>query len=159
VPVGDGWGYRVALSSDQAADLADTLQTVGSPAKTHVYVALPPGAEMDDLFYYAIQGSVHGFGLLCERVDDHLNEETLAQIKSRIDSAALVIAEVSGADPRVLLQVGYAWGRGCPTILLAKDVQPVLDFYQPIVYGKLRDAEAALLTQLDQMQAAGLLGN
>jgi hypothetical protein len=35
----------------------------------------------------------------------------------------------------------------------------VLDFYQPIVYGKLRDAEAALLTQLDQMQAAGLLGN
>jgi hypothetical protein len=41
--------------------------------------------------------------------------------KKRIDSARLLVADLSTANPNVYLEVGYAWGRGVPTVLVARD--------------------------------------
>jgi hypothetical protein len=46
--------------------------------------------------------------------------DILTRVMSRIESAALVIADLSGANANVYLEVGYAWGKGRPTLLLAK---------------------------------------
>jgi hypothetical protein len=39
---------------------------------------------------------------------------------SRIESASLVIADLSGSNANVYLEVGYAWGKRRPTLLLAR---------------------------------------
>ena len=42
-------------------------------------------------------------------------------MKERIDSARLLVADLSTANPNVYLEVGYAWGKGIPTVLVARD--------------------------------------
>ena len=44
----------------------------------------------------------------------------LDRIKLRIETATLVIADLTGANANVYLEVGYAWGKNRPTLLLAK---------------------------------------
>jgi hypothetical protein len=46
--------------------------------------------------------------------------EILARIKERIETATLVIADLTGANANVYLEVGYAWGRNRPTLLLVR---------------------------------------
>lgn len=42
-------------------------------------------------------------------------------VKTRIENSVLTIADLTGANPNVYLEVGYAWGKGKNTILLIKD--------------------------------------
>jgi len=46
--------------------------------------------------------------------------DILARIKSRIEAASLVVADLTGSNPNVYLEVGYAWGKDRPTLLLSK---------------------------------------
>ena len=58
-------------------------------------------------------------GLLCERLDEEaFIGDILTQITRRIEDASIVIADLTGANPNVFLEVGYAWGKGRPTMLL-----------------------------------------
>lgn len=92
-----------------------------SNAKPHIFVAMPFSEEMEDVYIFGIQGPVHAAGFLCERVDMvSFTGDIVARIKSRIETAALVIADLTGANPNVYLEVGYAWGKDRPTLLLAK---------------------------------------
>jgi hypothetical protein len=80
--------------------------------------------ELDDAFHYGIAGPVKAAGLLCERVDQAVFDGLIiGRIRERIDSARVVIADLSMANPNVYLEVGYAWGRGRPTILLVRDLK------------------------------------
>jgi nucleoside 2-deoxyribosyltransferase len=57
----------------------------------------------------------------CERLDQEaFTGDVVAQIKERIEKASLVIADLTGHNPNVFLEVGYAWGRGRPTVLLLR---------------------------------------
>ena len=84
---------------------------------------MPFAPEFDDHYHYGIQNAVHAAGLLCERADlAAFTGDVLSWVKRRIDSARLLIADLSTANPNVYLEVGYAWGRGVPTILVTRDV-------------------------------------
>src|SRR5947209_1532539 len=66
--------------------------------------------------------SANAAGFLCERMDAEVFVgDVLAQIKDRIDSCSLLIAILTGDNPNVYLEIGYAWGRQKPTILAVKD--------------------------------------
>lgn len=92
-----------------------------SNAKPHIFVAMPFSDEMEDVYIFGIQGPVNGAGYLCERVDmATFTGDILTRIKSRIETAALVVADLTGANANVYLEVGYAWGKDRPTLLLAK---------------------------------------
>lgn len=92
-----------------------------SNAKPHIFVAMPFSEEMDDVYIFGIQGPVNAAGYLCERVDmATFAGDILTRIKSRIETAALVVADLTGANANVYLEVGYAWGKDRPTLLLAK---------------------------------------
>ncbi|MGZ5437600.1 MAG: hypothetical protein ACXWIF_16285 [Pyrinomonadaceae bacterium] len=94
----------------------------GLTTKPHVFVAMPFGEEFEDLYLFGIQGPIHAAGYLCERVDMSVfTGDIMDRIKSRIESASLVLAEVTGANPNVYLEVGYAWGRERPTLILVKE--------------------------------------
>jgi len=55
--------------------------------------------------------SANAAGFLCERMDvEVFVGDVLAQIKDRIDSCSLLIAILTGENPNVYLEIGYAWG-------------------------------------------------
>lgn len=118
-------GTAGSNSGDDALDAAAraTLRGVGraSAAKPKVFVAMPFAPDMDDVFHHGIQGAVNAAGLPCERADlASFTGDVVEWVKARIAAARLVIADLSTANPNVYLEVGYAWGKGVLTVLLAR---------------------------------------
>ena len=155
------WSYRLTLqqSNDKFNKNSSTTSTfekveIKSAEKAHVFVAMPFMKEMDDVFYYGIQQPVHAAGFLCERVDqDTFTGDILDRVKKKIETAVLVIAELSGANPNVYLEVGYAWGKGRPTILLVKNEQELrfdVRGQRCLKYERIKDLEDILHKELRQ---------
>ncbi|ABF86080.1 hypothetical protein MXAN_3123 [Myxococcus xanthus DK 1622] len=147
--------FRVRRMSSvtQAPPLA-TAGTV-SMAKPHAFVAMPFAPELEDTYHYGIQGPVKAARMLCERVDQELFDGPIIQrIRERIETAKVVIADLSLANPNVYLEVGYAWGRGRPTLLLVRDVKELrfdVASYRCIVYRNIRELEQSLTKELQRM--------
>ena len=124
-PLAKGWGFRVSVGPGRVrpgAAAGHGRNAVPGQAPRLRGDALRP--ELEDVYHYGIQGPVKAAGLLCERVDQAVFEGAIIQrIKERIDTAKVVIADLSMANPNVYLEVGYAWGRGRHTILLVRDIK------------------------------------
>jgi hypothetical protein len=121
------WGSASARS--MAVLQSDALRTAGagSRGKAHVFVAMPFAKEFDDRFHYGIHKAIQAAGYLCERADmSSFTGDILAWVKERIDSAVMVVADLSGGNPNVYLEVGYAWGKGLPTVLVASEQKDLL---------------------------------
>jgi hypothetical protein len=137
---------------------SERLRLVGysSDAKAHVFVTMPLKEEMEDVYHYGIQGPVREAGYLCERVDlSAFTGDVLARIRNRIKSATLVIADLTGANPNVYLEVGYAWGCGVPTILLVRDTSELkfdVRGQRCLVYSKIKDLEESLMSELERLK-------
>ena len=54
---------------------------------------------------------------------ESFTEDILARLKQHIETATVVIADITGNNPNVYLEIGYDWGKGVPTILLANKNQ------------------------------------
>ena len=125
---------------------------VYSSTKPHVFVAMPFSEDMEDTYIFGIQGPVNAAGYLCERVDlTVFTGDIIARIKSRIETASLVIADLTGANPNVYLEVGYAWGKDRPTLLVAKKGDPLkfdVQSQRCLIYKSISDLEKKLETDL-----------
>lgn len=135
----------------------------GSQSKPHVFVAMPFAPEFNDHFHYGIQQAVNTAGYLCERADlATFTGDVIVWVKQRIDSARLLVADLSTANPNVYLEVGYAWGKGIPTVLLARDSTDLkfdVKGQRCLVYSSIRKLEELLtreLSQLNPLRADGL---
>jgi hypothetical protein len=131
------------------------------PVKPHAFVAMPYSDYFLDVYHYGIQVPVHGAGLLCERMDRlAFTGEIVDWLKRKIETAAVVIAEVTEANPNVYLEIGYAWGKGRPTILIAKDVAG-LAFdergHHCLQYSNITALEEILARELRELQARRLI--
>jgi len=59
--------------------------------------------------------------MLAERADlASFTGDVMDWVRERITTAQLVVADLTGANPNVYLEVGYAWGKGIPTVLRSK---------------------------------------
>lgn len=129
-----------------------THGVVSVEKKPHAFVAMPFNNEFEDVFHYGIQNPVHAAGLLCERVDAAVFEGLIIQrILQRIETATVVVAELTGANPNVYLEVGYAWASKVPTILLVRDVNELrfdVKAHRCLVYKNIRDLETLLTHEL-----------
>jgi hypothetical protein len=159
------WDVEVATSQDEGQTIASppsTLPGMKSEAKPNAFVAMPFDKAWDDIFYLGIQDTARLCGFVCERVDQEaFTGEVLEQVRRRIKAADVVIAELSGANPNVYLEVGYAWGCGRPTILLMKDEhKPEFDVqgHRHLRYTRIVDLKQILATELEGLRAAGDLG-
>lgn len=150
-----GGGFRVQRVS--AFVQAPPLATAGTVSmdKPHAFVAMAFAPELEDTYHYGIQAPVRAAGLLCERVDQAAFDGPIIQrIKERIETAKVVVADLSMANPNVYLEVGYAWGRGRPTVLLVRDVKELrfdVASYRCIVYRSIRELESLLARELERL--------
>jgi hypothetical protein len=132
-----------------------------SDSKPRAFVAMPFREDMDDVYHYGIQEAVKKAGFLCERADlSAFTGDVMQWVRDRIRSATLVVADLTGANPNVYLEVGYAWGCEKPTVLLAKD-RPPSEFdargQRCLVYKRIQDLEISLSGELSNLRRNGYL--
>jgi hypothetical protein len=124
----------------------------GSKHKPHVFVAMPFADEFNDVFHYGINPPIRRAGYLCERIDlQSFTGDVVDRIKERIGRASLVIAEITGANANVYLEVGYAWGRNVRTVLVTRDTEDVrfdLKTQRCLIYRNIQDLEEQLDAEL-----------
>lgn len=149
-----GDDIRGPSPEQRRASVSSNIESAGrdSDAQRHIFVAMPFKKEMEDVYHYGIEAPVHEAGFLCERIDlTHFFGGIAETILNRIESAELVVADLSGANPNVYLEVGYAWGRGRQTILLvssAADLKFDVAHMRCIIYDSIRDLEEKLRKEL-----------
>jgi hypothetical protein len=143
-------------------DPREALRDVGegSQQKAHIFVAMPFAPEFDDVFHYGIQGAVNAAGFLCERADlAAFTGDVIARVKERIASAALLVADLSSANPNVYLEVGYAWGREVPSVLVANHAEHLKFDVQGqhcLIYNSIRHLEESLTRELKALKSGGI---
>ena len=121
-------------------------------AQPHAFVAMPYDDVYDDILYYGISPSIRNAGLLCERVDQlTFTGDVVYLMRERIASSAVVVADLSEANPNVYLEVGYAWGVKVPCVLVCNkktDLKFDLRGQRCLFYGSIMELEKSLSTEL-----------
>jgi hypothetical protein len=110
--------------------------------KLFAFVLMPLSKNFDDVYQLGIKETCAEIGLYCERVDEQIFQETiLERIYNQIYKADLIIADMTGKNPNVFYEVGYAHALGKNVILLTKNSEDIpfdLKHYPHIVYnGKI----------------------
>lgn len=87
----------------------------------HIFIAMPYAREFNNLYYFGIKQTVERLGRKCERVDqEKFTGDVVQRIKERISSSHSVIADLTGNNPNVFYEVGFADGCGKKIILLSQ---------------------------------------
>jgi hypothetical protein len=123
-------------------------------AKEHIFVAMPFGDDdLDDTYYLVTMPAIHSFGFLASRIDEEtFTGDILEKITGKIAGARVVIADLTGANPNVYLEVGYAWGRSRRVILVAKEGTPLrfdVQSQRCIFYKNRRQLQERLARELE----------
>lgn len=150
----------IADSPDGRAGNAASKTRLGSVGydsmdRSHAFVAMPFDESFSDVFHYGISRPIRARGLLCERMDKiHFTGDIIERMKSRISAARIVVADLSGGNSNVYLEIGYAWGVGVPCVLVCrKDSGLKFDVrgHRCIFYGSIRELEEQLFDELAGM--------
>ena len=155
-----GYFEKIAQRSKegQIQTTDERLQSAGhtSDSKPHVFVAMPFADEMDDVYDYGIRGVINDAGFICERADlSAFTGDILEWVKKRIRTSAFVLADLTGANSNVYLEVGYAWGCGVPTILIVHDAEELkfdVQGQRCLVYKRIKELEESLYKELESLR-------
>lgn len=133
-----------------------------SESQKMCFVAMPFAKEFDDVFYYGIKPVVHARDLECLRVDKAaFVGNVVERIHELIDRADVVIADMTGSNPNVYYEVGYAHRTGKPVVLICAD-RSLLEFnlqsLRCLFYEDIHDLEIQLAQELDGLIGKTLLG-
>ena len=104
------------------------------------FVLMPFENSFDDVYRLGIKEPALELGVVAERVDEQIYREgILERIYRQIDLADFIVADMSGKNPNVFYEVGYAHAKGKNCILLtseANDIPFDLKHHRHIIYGK-----------------------
>lgn len=107
--------------------------------KPFVFVLMPFAGEFDDVYKLGIRPACEEVGAYAERVDEQLFVGSITQrIYNQISKADVVVADMTGRNPNVFYEVGYAHALGKPVVLLSRaadDIPFDLKDYPHIIYG------------------------
>lgn len=103
---------------------------------------MPFDEKFDDVYQVGIKEACESINAYCERVDEQIFEERiLDRIYNQIVKADVIVADMTGRNPNVFYEVGFAHALGKRTILLtqrADDIPFDLKHFPHIIYeGKI----------------------
>jgi nucleoside 2-deoxyribosyltransferase len=143
----------------------ESLSSFGdeSERKSKLFVAMPFADKHSDVWDIAIRESCQAAGLLCERLDEEAyTGDILKQITSRLRKTSGVLAVLDDANPNVFLEIGFAWGTGKPTVLIAKK-DTLLPFdvrgQKTIHYTSIANLRSLLKAELTSLKAQGVFNS
>ena len=107
-------------------------------AKPFAFVLMPFDKGFDDVYRLGIQATASAHGVIAERVDEQIyTESILERIYRQIDGADFIIADMTGKNPNVFYEVGYAHALGKICTLITQDDNDIpfdLKHHRHIVY-------------------------
>jgi|SRR5581483_1394232 len=108
--------------------------------KPFVFVLMPFEPSFDDVYKLGIKPACQDAGAYCERVDEQIfqKETILSRIYNQIAKGDLIVADMTGRNPNVFYEVGYAHALGKDVILATQNSEDIpfdLKHYSHIVYG------------------------
>ncbi len=110
-----------------------------SETEIFAFVLMPFDKAFNDVYRLGIKATASQLGISAERVDEQMfREGILERIYRQIDVADLIIADMSGQNPNVFYEVGYAHAKGKLCVLMtnnAVDIPFDLKHHRHIVYG------------------------
>jgi hypothetical protein len=107
--------------------------------KPFIFVLMPFDRAFDDIYKFGIKGAAEDVDAYAERLDEQLFVEgMLDRIFNQISKSDVIIADMTGRNPNVFYEVGYAHALGKIVLLLTKDSKDIpfdLIHRRHIVYG------------------------
>ena len=77
--------------------------------KPFVFVLMPFDEDYNDIYEFGIKAAANEAGGYCERLDEQIFEERmLDRIYNQINKADVIVADLTGKNPNVFYEVGYA---------------------------------------------------
>jgi hypothetical protein len=132
-----------------------------SEKKIRMFVAMPFKDDYTDEYDIAITEATQYANIVCERLDKQVYVgDVVAQIREQIEASNGLLALLNDSNPNVYLEVGYAWAKGKPMVLIArKDQQLPFDIrgQKYIIYNSINDLRTKLKTELKLLNDAGIL--
>ena len=104
-----------------------------------VFVLMPFADEFKETYEQGIKKSVMALGYSCHNAEDIPDGDIMSQVRAKIREARVVIADMTGRNPNVLYEVGYAHALKKKTILLCQNRDDIpFDVYgqKHIIYKK-----------------------
>lgn len=90
------------------------------------FVLMPFDSSFEDVYRMGIKETASALGLRAERVDEQIYREgMLERIYRQIEAADVIIADMTGKNPNVFYEVGYAHAKDKICILLTSDASDI----------------------------------
>lgn len=129
------------------------LERESTRPKAFIFVLMPFEHDFDDIYKFGIKGAADEVGAYAERLDEQIfTEGILDRIFNQISKADVIVADMTGRNPNVFYEVGYAHALGKIVLLLTKssgDIPFDLKHRQHTVYGGSIDTlKSELVTKL-----------
>jgi nucleoside 2-deoxyribosyltransferase len=104
------------------------------------FVLMPFDAEFNDIYNLGIKEPAAKLGITAERVDDQIfhKENILERIYNQISAADFVIADMTGRNPNVFYETGYAHAKSKTCLLITSDADDIpfdLKHHRHVIYG------------------------
>jgi hypothetical protein len=107
--------------------------------KPFVFVLMPFSDAFTDVYELGIKAACEDAGAYCERVDEQIFVGSiLERVYNQIAKADIIVAEMTGRNPNVFYETGYAHALNKRVILLTQNTDDIpfdLKHYPHIVYG------------------------
>ena len=135
----------------------DLIREIGRIVKSRfAFVCMPFASEFSDFYEVGIKPVVLKSGFKCMRADElEHNKGILAVVYEQIQAAHIVIAEMTGRNPNVYYEVGYAHALGKEVVLLTQRADELpfdLRGFNHIVYeGRITVLKEKLAQRLKAM--------
>ena len=121
--------------------------------KPFIFVLMPFDPKFNDIYKFGIKGAASEVGAYADRIDEQIfTEGMLDRIFNQISKADVIVADMTGRNPNVFYEVGYAHALGKTVLLLTQatdDIPFDLKHRQHTVYGGSIDTlKSDLITKL-----------
>ncbi len=179
---GEGWGYAIDVNKlrgiAEDTPLKPAATAAPAPALTHiekeaakadtekhVFVAMPFNSQFEDLWEFGIYMPIRELELQGVRIDREVfSGDIFDQIRYRIETAAAIVAVIDSLNANVMLELGYAMGKGVPAIILVskavideKKLPFDLQSQRCLGYANIKDCKRLLQAELDEYRRQGIL--
>jgi len=130
-----------------------TGSSVSTKPKPFVFVLMPFEPAFNDIYKFGIKGAADEVGAYAERVDEQIfTEGILDRIFNQISKADVIVADMTGRNPNVFYEVGYAHALGEIVLLLTQHTEDIpfdLKHRQHVAYeGKIELLKRELTPRL-----------
>jgi hypothetical protein len=121
--------------------------------KLFAFVLMPFSEEFKNIYESGIKKACKEAGAYCERVDEQIFEGSiLERIYNQIAKADIIISDMTGRNPNVFYETGYAHALGKKRVILVtqkgEDIPFDLKHYPHIIYSNIQELHLELVKRV-----------